>query len=478
MRTFRPAQLLTAESSAGPAPPLLPLQYTQSGITRNQIFAICKAHLRLSVIIGLAILAVAVVIAKIVPKSYTAQATVLVNYESNDATRQAPADFFASYMLTQVQLLQSRTVQSAVVDKLALTNDPEYTAGFSSRRLGTLHDWVLQQLGKTISVEQGKGIELLYVSATSKDRNKAALIANTLIEGYEQQQRERVNNPGSGRTNEYSEQLADLKAKVSTAEDRVSAFRLSSGIADISAPTPQQQADSEAQVMTALEQQMLQAQNLRREAEAKGAADQSVSTNVMGSALVQNLKTQLATLQAQLALMTQTLGPQHPRVLELQSQIAAAKHSLNQEIQTYSSNNSSELESARQLETKLQHALDQERAKVMKLRNLQDEGSRLELELESAQTVYKRALDSYDQVIFASASIVNRATPPIEADKPSGLLIVIMGALAGAAFGLGGPLIYELLFNRRLRCREDMERDFAIPVLAEFDPIAMLPSTS
>jgi uncharacterized protein involved in exopolysaccharide biosynthesis len=165
-------------------------------------------------------------------------------------------------------------------------------------------------------------------------------------------------------------------------------------------------------------------------------------------------------------------------VLELQSQIAAAKHSLNQEIQTYSSNNSSELESARQLETKLQHALDQERAKVMKLRNLQDEGSRLELELESAQTVYKRALDSYDQVIFASASIVNRATPPIEADKPSGLLIVIMGALAGAAFGLGGPLIYELFFNRRLRCREDMERDFAIPVLAEFDPIAMLPSTS
>jgi polysaccharide biosynthesis transport protein len=33
-------------------------------------------------------------------------------------------------------------------------------------------------------------------------------------------------------------------------------------------------------------------------------------------------------------------------------------------------------------------------------------------------------------------------------------------------------LAYEILVNRRLRCRDDVERDFGIPVLAEFDRIA------
>jgi succinoglycan biosynthesis transport protein ExoP len=455
---------------------MLPAQYVQSGLTRAQIIAILKAHVRQTVIIGLAILAATVIIAKLWPKSYTAQATILVNYEANDATRQAPPEFFVSYMLTQVELLRSRAVLSAVADKLDLSRDREYAAGFSNRGPGTLHEWVVKALGKTITVEQGKGIQLLYVSASATDRAKAALVANTVVEVYEQQERERISNPGGGRANEYSEQLGDLKAKVSAAEQRVSDFRLRNGIADISTPT--QQADTEAQVLAALEQQLLQAQNLRREAEARGSADQTVSNNVMGSALVQNLKTQLATLQAELAQMSSTLGPQHPKVLELQSQIAAARRSLNQEIQTFSSNSSTELGSARQLEQKLQRTLDEERAKVMKLRNLQDEGSRLQLELESAHTVYKRALEGYDQIMFASSSIVSRATPPIESDKPNKVVIVILGAMAAIVFGFGGPLFHELFFHRRLRCRDDMERDFGIPVLAEFDPIVMLPSTT
>jgi len=110
----------------------------------------------------------------------------------------------------------------------------------------------------------------------------------------------------------------------------------------------------------------------------------------------------------------------------------------------------------------------------MQLRNLQDEGSRLQLELESAQTVYKRALEGADQTIFASSSTVSRAEPPIEPDKPNKMLLMLLGVIAGGALGVGLPLYMELFFNRRLRCREDMERDFRLPVLAEFHHIAAL----
>ena len=110
----------------------------------------------------------------------------------------------------------------------------------------------------------------------------------------------------------------------------------------------------------------------------------------------------------------------------------------------------------------------------MNLRQQQDEGQRLQLELESAQTVYKRALDGYDQIMFASSSVVTRAKAPIIAAKPPKVLLAIAGVFAGILLGVLGPLLYELFFNRRLRCRDDMERDFGLPVLAEFDRIASL----
>jgi len=38
----------------------------------------------------------------------------------------------------------------------------------------------------------------------------------------------------------------------------------------------------------------------------------------------------------------------------------------------------------------------------------------------------------------------------------------------GVALGVTGPLFYELLVKRRVRCRDDLERNHGIPVLAEF----------
>jgi polysaccharide biosynthesis transport protein len=452
--------------SGPPAASLVPHHFTQAALARSQVLAILQAHRRLSIFIALAVIAVTFVAVKLMPKSYTAQSTVLVNYEANDPTRQVPAELFSSYMLTQIELIQSRDVLLAVIDKLGLTHDPEFAPAVVNG-VATANDWAEKNLRSSLSIEQGKGIELLYVSATSKDRNKAAVIANAVVDAYQARERERVRNPGSGRADEYSQQLSELKAKVGVAESNFAEFRQRTGLTDVSA-----QNDVETQALNSLEQQLLAAQNQRREAESKNNGDQSVSTNVLGSGLIQNLKSQLAALQSQLAQLSSTLGPEHPKVLELQSQIAAAKRSLNQEVQTFSNGSAGDVATSRQVEEKMQRALDAQRAKLVNVRKMQDEGQKLQLELESAQTVYKRALDGYDQIMFASASVVSRAKPPVESSKPNKVLLLSLGAFIGILLGLIGPLAYEILFNRRLRCRDDVERDFGIPVLAEFDRIA------
>lgn len=453
-----------------PPVPMVPMQYAQSSLSHVQLLAILWAHRRQAIMIAVALVAATVVIVKQLPKSYTAQATVLVNFESNDGTRAAPPDMFTNYLLTQVALLQDREVLLAVIDRLGLTQDPEFTGGFRNDGVNTLRDWVEKQLRGNLAVEQGKGLQLLYVSATSKDRNKAAQIANALVEAYQARESNHSDDASSGRTHEYNEELTDLKAKVTDAEHRMADFRQRTGVTDVVAAN-----DVETQVLSQLEQQLLAAQNTRRTAESKTNEDQGSSEQVMGSALIQNLKNQVSTLQAQLAQTSATLGPKHPKVLELQSQIAAANRSLEHEIQKFSQSSTANVASASDLEGKLRRAVDEQRAKLLRIRQMQDEGQKLQLELESARTVYKRALDSYDQTMFATSSFVSRATVPLEPSKPNKMLLLAIGVLLAGLVGVAGPLCYELLFNRRLHCRDDIERDLGLPVLAEFNRIPAEP---
>jgi uncharacterized protein involved in exopolysaccharide biosynthesis len=372
--------------------------------------------------------------------------------------------------------MQSAEVLLPVVDALKLTQDREFTAGFHGQP-DKLRDWVKDNLAKNLTIEQGKyGSQLIYISAGSEEANKAAQIANTLADVYMAQQLTRVNDPATDRAQRYSAQLADLKSKVTAAQDKVTAFRQHAGITDLQAGA----ADTEEALLTSLEQRYQEAQNLRRNAEVKQSGNQAVSNEVIASNLVQGLKTQLALQQSQLAQARTTLGPNHPHVIELQSQINATQKSIDNEIGTYTRGSASELTGAQQLEQKMANAVAEQRAKVLAVRRFQDEGAKLVLELESAQTVYKRALEGYDQIMaaaggkYSNISMVSRAQVPLEPERPKKLKLLLAAAVAALLCALLGPMAYELVLNRRVRCRDDIERDLGVPVLIEFDAVPAL----
>jgi succinoglycan biosynthesis transport protein ExoP len=459
------------DGSSQSAIPVIPAQYIQSTLSWAQIAAILRARRRQTLLISFAVLAAALLIIKLLPKAYTADATVLVNFESNENVRGAPAELYDSYLSTQVDLLQSRESIMSAIDKLGLTNDPEFTKGFKTNGVATLRDWVEKTLRADLSVQQTKGTQLIHVSVTSRDRDKAARIANAIVETYQARQSNHSEDP-SNRSAEYAGQLSDLKDKVTAAEQRMSEFRQRTGITDVNTGI-NGQFDLGSQTLAQLEQQLLAAGNARRTAETRVTGDQNVSDPVLASQVVQNLKNQLSTQQAQLADASSTLGPRHPRVVELQSQIDSTRQALRREIATVSQNGTGDVGSSKQLEAKLEHAVDEQRAKLVKIRQLQDEGQKLELELQSAQTVYKRALDSSDQSLFASTALVGRANPPLEPTKPNKIMLAVGGLLLALIAGVLGPLGYEMRFNRRLHCRDDIERNLGLPVLAEFDRSAI-----
>ncbi len=458
---------------------VMPQDYENPGLSLLQVWSIAWAYRRQTIAIAIVVALLTAAIAKIMPKTYSATATLMVNYESNSplAARDIPTGPVANYISTEMELMQSNEVLLPVVDKLKLTANEHYTAGYK-RGSGELRDWVKDVVSKDLEVEQGRfGSQLIYITASARDPSLAASIANSIADTYLEQQRQRVYGPATERAKIYAQELAELKHKVSIAQDQVTAFRQKNGVTDAAA----QANNVESDLLTSLEQRYQEAQNRRRAAEVAASGNRNASTAVLGSTLIQTLKTQLNDEDKQLAQMRATMGPAHPKVIELQNQMEATRRSLAAEMASYSNNTSTELTEARQLEQKLAAAVDEQHAKVLAVRKLQDEGTKYVLELESAQSVYKRALDGYDQIMFASGehytnvNFVSRAVPPLKAVKPNKPKLALMGALAGLFLGLAAPFGYELIFNRRMRCRDDFERAFGLPVLSEFDAIEFAP---
>jgi succinoglycan biosynthesis transport protein ExoP len=435
-----------------------------------QITLILRAHWKKVLITALSIMILGAAVIKLLPKSYTSTATLKVDSDLKDplAGEIGPGER-GGYIPTEMQLMRSDEVLLAVIDHLDLTHNKELAAGYSGDP-ANLREWVKERLYKILDVQQGvEGSLLINVTATSRNPLMAAQLANAVADAYVDQERRRLDDPAAERARRYGEQLAALKTKVAAAEDQLAAFRQRTGITD---PTGQKTADLEA--LGTLEKRLEDAKNARREAEVKAASNNSGAAETTAAyARVQEGQARLATEQSQLAELRTTLGERHPKVLELQSQIQATQQDIAGLQHSYARTASADLRSAIDLQQKLEQAVAQQRSNVLAAGAVRDEGNKYEMELDSAKSVYKRALDGYDQIMFASAghytyvNIVGRAVPALKSAKPNKVKLLALAILAGLGVGLGWPLCYELFLDRRVRCRDDLERTFRVPVLIE-----------
>lgn len=450
----------------------------QGGMSMAQVATIVADHWKASVVIAVCVLVLAAIVTAIMPKTFTSTATLIVNYQDTDplAGKIFPAGIPVGFISTQIELMRSPEVLDPVIERLGLISDPDYTAG-SNGGASTLREWVEAKLRKNLDIEQGPGgSELIYVRASATTASQAADVANAVADGYSALLSERVSGPANERAKRYAVELGDLKKKVALAQDAVTKFRARTGEVDLDTKV-----DLDMDILTQLEHRLLDARNALRSRQALASGNQEVSSQVLTSTRVQSLRDEEAKLKSRMAQLRTMFGPNYPQVVELQSQIDANRSSLEAALATYSNAATSDIVISNNEVASLEKALAAQRQKVLQSRRDRDEAAKYELELESAQAVYKRALDGYDEIMFASTanlanvSIASRARIPAKADKPNVLKNLLLGALVAIVLGLGAPFVYELL-NRRVRCRDDVERDFGIPILTEFQAIKLAPA--
>src|SRR3954466_14071054 len=154
----------------------------------NQFLLALRARRKAFMLILGATVVTALAIALIVPKSYVATTTVLIDARSEQAMsgadRVSPRER-AGYLQTQLDLIGSGRVAKRVVRDLKFAQVPGVREQFErdTGGMGTIEDWAASSLLKKLKVDSSSG-NVVTVSYSSPDPKLSADVANAFAKAY------------------------------------------------------------------------------------------------------------------------------------------------------------------------------------------------------------------------------------------------------------------------------------------------------
>ncbi len=412
---------------------------------------------------------------------YSSQARILIEREANTYKRPAGSQILnerregtdQEAISSQIQVLLSRDLAMGVVKDLRLDEDPEFNtqagSGIFWRRLlrfisfdhlpsqVALQERVLDVFLSRLSVYQLKKSHVIAVSFQSSNPDTAAKAANTLSDFYLTWQQSEKLKQTKEASAWLSGQIKELTKKVESADIAAERFRSSSGLLEGSNNTT-----LDAQQLSELNSQLILAKAQRTEAVVRAELIEKMlkdmggvanAADVIKSRLIQRLLEQRVTVQRELAEVSATLLPSHPRIKQLNSELADVRTQIRKEARKVVSGLRNEAQIAGAREASLRESLAELKQSAskgnesqIKLRALEREAKANRDVLESYLARYRDASARSDEAsVPAHASIISRAhissLPSFPQKGPISLLAFAAVALLGFAQTIARELI-------------------------------------
>ncbi len=429
----------------------------------------------------LATLVGALIFVNVVKPRYSAEARVLLENQENFLPRADKTERVtevlpdAEAVQSQIQLLTSRDLARRVIKMLGLQGDDEFDPlakgmGLTSRTLVLLglmrdptqlspEDRMLETFADKLSVLSPTKTRVLSIEFTSRNPDLAARGANAVAEAYIefQQQAKRDNARSAAKT--LASLVAELRKQVADAEGRAEQFRVKSGLLLGSNNTT-----INAQHLSDLNTQLSLSRTAQADAQAKARLLRDMLRqnrigdipDVANNEVIRRLLEQRVTLRAQLALESRTLLPGHPRIKELQAQLAdldlQGRSAAERTVRTLE--NEARIAGARvenltrtlEAQKQVVGAAD---AEDVQLRELERTARLYKEQLESATAKYQEVLARENaQGTPADARIFQRALAPQTPSFPKKLPITAFATLAALILSTGVILSGEMLSGR------------------------------
>jgi uncharacterized protein involved in exopolysaccharide biosynthesis len=409
-------------------------------------------------------MAVATVIAMMLPKRYPASARVLLDIVKPDpVTGQAVGGRDSrGYVRTQVELIKDMRVAGVVVDKLGLANDPgtirAYEATGRTEADGGIRSWLGQQIINNTDAGLVSGSSILEITYQTSDPERAKQVVGVIRDAFIDTSLKFRTDTASRSSEWFREQADKSRASLQAAEADLSAFMTKNNIVIVNG------ADGDTAKLAGLQASLQAARGQQ------SMADAAVAGRIANDPVADQLQTQLSAIDDQMALAAARLGPEHPSYKAMQAQRRTVQNALGQARSRSQGSVSAMSGAARQSVTQLEAAVAAQEKRVLERKPILDELVRLNREVEFRRGQYERAAArTADLRLEADVSetglvVLGDPTASRTPSYPKVGLIVGLSAFFGLALGVLSAIIAEFI-ARRVRGQEDLAHAAGVPVL-------------
>ena len=435
----------------------------------RQFLLILRARYRVALLVLVLSLGLALSVSLALPNQYTAQTAVLVDLRTPDPVIGAslPGVVAPSYMATQVDIIGGERVAQRVVSMLNLDEDPVLRDFWkeATQGRGTMLVWLADVLQKRLDVRPARESNVINISFKGRDPEMTAKIVNAFAQAYLDTHLALKTEPARIYAEWFEQQAQASRAKLESAQERLSSYQQKAGIV-----TNDERMDYETAKLAAISTQLTEVQGTTTDSQSKRSGRADTVAEVMQSPLINGLKADIGRLEAKVQEADVKLGPNHPQMQSMQSELASLKRRLVSETSNISASIDTAYRVGKDRERELQSAVAAQKSRVLMLNKDRDELNVYRRDVEAAQRAYeevsKNASQTRLQSLTNQTNVVrlNTATAPLKPSSPKTLLNVLIAAFGGTLLGIGVVLWLELS-NRRVRSPEDLTQVLDLPLL-------------
>jgi tyrosine-protein kinase Etk/Wzc len=422
---------------------------------------------------------------------YTANTSILIEQRESPLTRpggqttDTTSDFDESAIQSQVEVLKSREIAEAVIDNLHLTTRPEFDPAsrasvFSSLLVAvgvgknptdsSIRQRVMDSYFERLSVFPLQKSRVIGVEFSAPNPQLAAEVASAAADAFVKLQQDAKRESAVAATDWLQQEIERLRGRVADAEQAVADYRSNHGLFDVNGSGGQDTGSGNlsTQQLGDINSELARARAARAEAQARADLVQKVldeggaidaSEEVLNSQLIQRLRERQVALQAQIAELSTTLLPGHPRIRALEGQVANLETQIRGEAKKVLASLQTAARIAAAREESLLKSLNEAKGDVSKsndegieLRALEREATAQRDLLESFLSRYREAAARTDaNYLPADARIISRAVPPTDPSFPKKTMMSIAAAIAVLLIAVAVVLLREFMSGRAFR---------------------------
>lgn len=449
-------------------------------------------------ILGLALfitLLVAVIVFMMTPV-YSSSVSVLVEQNKSKLSSMdavyGGAGSDQAYYQTQVEMLKSRVLMEAVVDRLKLTSHPLFNVPVQHSFVGGLlsglgmdtakplvrdeqkaRKGIAGALAGMVTIDPSRTSQLIKISVASTDREMAATIANSIADTYIELDLEERYKMTQKATSWMNVRLVSLKDNLDKSERALQLYREQHNIIDtkgLELGGATSQLGASLGNLTAARLARAQAQtNLEQVRHAKGT--EFTLPIVQRNPLVASLMGAVSEHERKVSELSNRYGNQHPKLLQAQAELKQAKENLRLQVADVVSGFEREYEMARANENVLAGAVAEAKQAIQGSNRKEYELTALEREVKTNRELYDMFMGQLKGTTAVSdmQTVVARVVDPAIASeaplKPNKRMIIASAFVLSLLLGIGVAFMLEHL-DTSVRSAEDAERKLGLPMLA------------